>query len=332
MKKMLIVFLLAVTCLFFGVQRSEAGIPLLNIEGSGGGAIVPWAYIANPPKDGQQIGMPSAGAWFWTSSDYDFYFLNAAISPHKRVELGIAYANLDISELRSDLKADSLAALGAGLDGNEDDLSMIVAHVKLLLVEETDTLPAIAVSAEYKKSLNIEDMADDLTAGVRSIGGLSAAPGLLEWMGYDDDSGVDFNVMATKLWKNTPLPILTSLSIRATKANQTGFLGFSDDWKIQPEATVAVVARGDLIIGAEYRSKPDELNSVNEYLFTNAGGIRPTQLNKYSFEEDAFVDFFVVYLPPSIPGLTLAAGVANIGNIVHTDVNSIWAFNAKYDF
>ncbi len=330
MKRMLVVFFVAVTFLLFGVQRSEAGIPLLNIEGSGGGGIVPWAYLINPPKDGQQIGMPSAGAWYWASSDYNFTFLNAAISPHKRVELGITYANLDISELRSDLKADSLAALSAGLDGNEDDLGMIVAHVKLLLLEESDTMPAVAVSAEYKKSLDIEDMSDDLNVGVRSVLGASA-PGLLESMGYDDDSGVDFNIMATKLWKNTPLPILTSLNIRATKANQTGFLGFSDDWNIQPEATVAVVARGDLIVGVEYRSKPDELSSVNDYLFTNAS-IRPARLSEYTFEEDAFVDLFAVYLPPSIPGLTLTAGVANIGNIVHTDVNSIWAFNAKYDF
>lgn len=108
-------------------------------------------------------------------------------------------------------------------------------------MEESPTTPAVAVSVEYKKSLNIEDMADDLNVGVRSVVG-GGAPGLLESMGYDDDSGVDFNIMATKLWTNTPKPILTSLNIRATKANQTGFLGFSDDWKIQPEATVAVVA------------------------------------------------------------------------------------------
>ncbi len=46
--------------------------------------------------------------------------------------------------------------------------------------------------------------------------------------------------------------------------------------------------------------------------------------------EDDFIDFFVAYFPT--PKLTIAGGVANIGNVVHRETKSIWAFNINYDF
>ncbi|MBI4688016.1 MAG: DUF3034 family protein [Nitrospirae bacterium] len=321
-------FFIMTALVFVLNTQAKAGVPLLNIEGEGGGGIVPWAYLINPAKDGK-IGNPSLGAWTWISNGYTINFWTAGISVSDRVELGFAWQNLDISTLRDDLKGDSQIALGAGtsLDTGDDNMQMITAHAKFQLLKESDSAPAVALSAEFKKALSTDDLEDNLTRGVRGVLG-AGAPKLLEWMGVDSDSGVDFNLMVTKLWK-TKMPILTSVNLRLTKANQLGFLGFSDDYSLHPEVTVAVLPESNVAIGIEYRNKPDELKSVNDYLRANAGTTF-SALNNYTFQENDFIDFFIAYFPT--PKLSITAAVANIGNVVHKETNTIWAFNVKYDF
>ncbi len=331
MVKRVLTFFIMAALVFVLNTQAKAGVPLLNIEGEGGGGIVPWAYLINPAKDGK-IGSPSLGAWTWISSGYTINFWTAGISLTDRVELGFAWQNLDITQLRDDLRGDSYLALnpilaGAYLDTGDDNMQMITAHAKFLLLKETDSRPAVAVSAEFKKALGTDDLENNLTSGVRSVLG-AGAPKLLEWMGVDSDSGVDFNLMATKLWK-TKMPILTAVNLRLTKANQLGFLGFSDDYSLHPEVTVAVLPEPNVAIGMEYRHKPDELKSVNDYLRANAGAAF-SALNNYTFQENDFIDFFIAYFPT--PKLSITAAVANIGNVVHKETNAIWAFNVKYDF
>ncbi len=330
MKKTACSMLLASSLLVPFGQSAFANIPLLTIDSGGGGAIVPWAYISNAPKDGG-VGMPSASIWTWVSDSYTINFWPVAVSIGDRLEFGFAYQNLDISTLKSDLRGDSYAALGgaARLDAGLDNLQMITAHAKFQFLKETETLPAMAISVSYKKALDVDELDDNLTDSVRTDVGLTGAPKVMEWLGVDDDSGFEVNLMATKLWK-TKIPILTAVNLRYTQANQLGFLGFSDDWSLNPEFTLAILPEPNVAIGVEYRRKPDELKSVNDYLNANgvAGGF--SQLSDYSFGEDDFIDFFVAYLPT--PNLTIAAGVANIGNAVHRETKSIWAFNINYDF
>ncbi len=328
MKKTACSMLLASSLLVPFGQSALANIPLLTIDSGGGGAIVPWAYISNAPKDGG-VGMPSASIWTWVSDSYTINFWPVAVSIGDRLELGFAYQNLDISTLKSDLRGDSLAALPNVLDTKLDNVQMITAHAKFQFLKETETLPAMAFSVSYKKALDVDEVNDNLTKGARNTLGASA-PEVLKWMGLDDDSGFEFNLMATKLWK-TKIPILTSVNLRYTQAHQLGFLGFSDDWSLNPEFTLAILPEPNVAIGVEYRAKPDKYKSLNRYLGANggaAGGYRP--LDDYSFGEDDFIDFFVAYLPT--PNLTIAAGVANIGNVVHRETKSIWAFNINYDF
>ncbi|MCF6356042.1 MAG: DUF3034 family protein [Candidatus Polarisedimenticolaceae bacterium] len=332
MKKTACSMLLASSLLVPFGQSAFANIPLLTIDSGGGGAIVPWAYISNAPKKGG-IGMPAASIWTWVSDSYTINFWPVAVSIGDRLELGFAYQNLDISTLRSDLRNDSaaVAVLAANrLDTKLDNLQMITAHAKFQFLKETETLPAMAISVSYKKALDIDELDDNLTANVRAVLG-SGAPKVMEWMGVDDDSGFEVNLMATKLWK-TKIPILTAVNLRYTQANQLGFLGFSDDWSLNPEFTLAILPEPNVAIGIEYRKKPDELRSVHDYLNANAGGagVSNGALNDYTFGEDDFIDFFVAYLPT--PNLTIAAGIANIGNVVHRETKSIWAFNINYDF
>ncbi|MFC1602385.1 DUF3034 family protein [Pseudomonadota bacterium] len=341
MKKIACSALLASSLLVPFGQSAFANIPILTIEGEGGGAIVPWAYTSNASKDGG-IGMPAGSIWTWVSDSYTINFWPVAVSIGDRLELGVAYQNLDISTLRSDLRNDSSSALDtvlgvantARLDADLDNLQMITAHAKYQFVKESDTWPAMAVSVSYKKALDVDELDDNLTGDVRGIAGLAAAPDVLKWMGVDDDDGFEVNLMATKLWK-TKIPLLTAVNLRYTQANQLGFLGFSDDWSLNPEFTLAILPAANVAVGVEFRYKPDELKSVNDYLTANAGAaggllVNTGDLNDYSFKEDHFVDLFVAYLPT--PNLTIAAGVANIGNVVHRDTKAIWAFNVNYDF
>ena len=331
MKKIACSALLASSLLVPFGQSAFANIPLLNIEGEGGGAIVPWAYTSNASKDGG-VGMPAASIWTWVSDSYTINFWPVAVSIGDRIELGFAYQNLDISTLKSDLRDDSYVALGgaARLDAELDNLQMITAHAKFQFVKESENWPAMAVSVSYKKALDVDELDDNLSDDARAVLG-AGAPKVLKYMGVDDDDGFEVNLMATKLWK-TKIPLLTAFNLRYTQANQLGFLGFSDDWSLNPEFTLAILPESNVAIGVEFRYKPDELKSVNDYLNANGGGaVAATgNLNDYSFKEDHFVDFFVAYLPT--PNLTIAAGVANIGNVVHRDTKAIWAFNVNYDF
>jgi len=328
MKKTACSMLLASSLLIPFGQSAFANIPLLNIDGDGGGAIVPWAYISNASKDGG-VGMPAASIWTWVSDSYTINFWPVAVSIGDRIELGFAYQNLDISTLKSDLRSDSTDALAAlRLDTGLDNLQMITAHAKFQFVKESENWPAMAISVSYKKALDVDKLDDNLTSGARAVLG-AASPKVMKWLGVDDDAGFEVNLMATKLWK-TKIPLLTAVNLRYTQANQLGFLGFSNDWSLNPEVTLAILPAANVAIGVEYKHKPDKLRSVNDYLNANgvAGGF--SQLNDYTFGEDDFIDFFVAYLPT--PNLTIAAGVANIGNVVHRETKSIWAFNINYDF
>lgn len=319
--------LLAAIALIPVNRPAYAGLPLLNIDGDGGGAIVPWAYLSNPAGEGM-FGKPAFSAWRWSSDDYTFDFLGVALTVANRVEFGLAYQRADVDDLRDDLKADSAAALGGSmLDLGEDDAGIINAHAKVLLLKETDNWPAVAFSVTYKNALDVDDIDDSLTAGARAVIG-AGAPRVLDWMGVDDDDGFEFNLMATKLWK-TEIPILTSINLRYTQAVQLGFLGFSDHWSLNPEVTLAILPKPNLAVGVEYRQKPDELDSLNDYLGANAGA-RFAALEDYSFEEDAFIDFFVSY--QATPKLSISGGVADIGNVFHRKTRSIWAVNLNYGF
>ena len=106
MKRGVLTVLLAIAVLSPISRPTYAALPLLNIDGDGGGAIVPWAYLSNPTEE-RLFGMPSASAWTWWSDDYTFYFTGAALTVANRVEFGLAYQKADIDELRDDLRRDS---------------------------------------------------------------------------------------------------------------------------------------------------------------------------------------------------------------------------------
>lgn len=115
---------------------------------------------------------------------------------------------------------------------------------------------------------------------------------LLNALGAEDDDGVEVYASATKLLLAQSL--LLNATLRYTDANQNGLLGFggTNDHQLQPEVSVAYMLSRRLVIGGEYRMKPDNL--------------------AFAQEEDWF-DVFAAYALNK--NVTLTAAYADLGSI-----------------
>lgn len=186
-----------------------------TIEGASGGGLSTWALIAgNETSDG--IG-GSAHASIIELPDYSWQSHGAAIGLFDRVELSYARQNLDTQDVG--------ATLGIGQDYVlRQDVFGAKVRIAGDAVYVSPWMPQIAVGAQHKRTL------DGWVA--RAVGAKQTA-------------GTDFYVAATKLSLGTS--ILTGATVRLTKANQNGLLGFGgdkdDDYSVQFEGRSATRSR-----------------------------------------------------------------------------------------
>ena len=207
-----------------------------TVEGASGGGLTAWATIAgNSTKDG--IGA-QAGVTVAEVESYDFRSLNIAVGIFDRIELSYARQNFNTNEIG--------AALGIGQDfAFDQDVYGVKAKLFGDLVYGAPMLPAVAVGVQYKKNLD--------------------AP-IVAAVGARHSEGADYYVSATKLF--LAHSVLVNVTARATKANQTGILGFGgdkdDSYDLHFEGSVAYQLSRRFVIGGEYRSKPDKLGIARE--------------------------------------------------------------------
>jgi len=225
------------------ISAYEVGSRLLatggvtQIEGSAGSGIVPWAVL---PGYGQkdEWGGEIFGTYVNTN-DYDLSMVGVSVAINNRVELSVATQILGIDSIARPL----------ALPDNE--LKQTVAGVKVKLFGDLiyTTLPQVSVGIQYKKNTDFD------------------VPALT---GAKDDHGVDFYVAATKLWLSgiNGYPILLNTTVRSSKANQLGLLGFGGDLddsrSLLFEGSVGILLRRDLLLGFDYRQKPDNLSFAKE--------------------------------------------------------------------
>lgn len=222
-------------------QVAEPGKLLLTngigtIEGASGGGLTPWAVIAgNATRDG--IGA-QASATIAEFADYDLQVAGVAVGAWDRIELSYARQRFDTNWVGG--------VLGLGNDYKLDQ-DVWGAKVKLTgdMVYGSEWMPAIAAGVQYKKSLD--------APVVRAVGGAQA-------------EGTDLYVSATKLFLRWSL--LANVTVRATKANQNGLLGFGGDRRdertVHPEGSLAYQVSRRFAVGGEFRSKPDNLGIARE--------------------------------------------------------------------
>jgi len=258
-----------------------------QVEGAAGGGLTPWAVIGGYGTN-NEIGA-NVHYTYAKTGDYKLDTYGVTVGFYDRFELSIAEQKFDVSNLRNKVSS----GLGADVIGRDNITQTIIgAKVRVLgeAILDTDTwVPQVAVGVQYKKNHD----GDFVKSAV---------------VGAEDDHGVDFYISATKLLLDKN--VLLNSSLRFTKANQFGLLGFGgsrhDSYQPELELSAAYLISKNLAIGAEYRMKPDNLRSpANDALF---GGANVVDLK----EDDAF-DVFVAYAPTKHVSLT--AAYVNLGNI-----------------
>lgn len=208
-----------------------------TIEGSGGGGLASWATITGyGAEDG--IG-GNVHATLVDLPDYEFRSIGAAVGLWDRVELSVARQEFDTGG------TGALLGLGSGFTFTQDVVGVKVRLIGDAVYDQDTWMPQVAVGAQYKSN--------DQGAVINAIGGV-------------EDHGTDFYIAATKLFLAES--VLVSGTLRWTKANQTGLLGFGGDAgnDIEPqfEGSVGWLLSRNLVVGAEYRTKPDNLSFAKE--------------------------------------------------------------------
>ena len=207
------------------------------IEGSAGGGIATWATIAGAETRNGIGGTVHGTAVI--APDFTLRSYGASIGLFDRVELSYA---------RQDLDTDAAgAALGLGRDYR---ISQDVFGAKLrlfgnLVYDQAGWLPQLSIGVQRKRATR--------SALVRALGAKS-------------DRGTDYYVAATKLILDRG--VLLNATVRLTRANQGGLLGFGGDrqagYRPQFEGSAGVMLSPRIVVGAEYRTKPDNLGFAKE--------------------------------------------------------------------
>ena len=218
-----------------GKLLATAGVT--ELEGAGGGGLVPWALITGyGTRDA--VGA-NAHYTYVHLSDFDLHSAGAAIGLYDRLELSYAHQWFDTGE------AGGRLGLGRGFTFEQDIAGAKVRLFGDAVYGQDSWLPQVAAGAMYKSS--------DNGAVLRAVGARSA-------------EGVDFYLAATKLFLAQSL--LIDLTVRGTRANQFGLLGFGGDrtggYTAQAEGSAALLLRRDFAIGAEFRTMPDNLRFARE--------------------------------------------------------------------
>lgn len=244
-----------------------------SIDGAAGGGLTPWALTGSYAS----VGQFGASAYLTRlrTQDYGLTGYGVAASFDERIELSLARQDFDTGRTGTALGLPGLRL--------KQDIFAVKLRIAGDAVLDSDTwMPQIAIGLERKRL---------------DAGGLAPT---LQALGADD-RGTDVYLSATKLL--LAQGVLLNTTLRATKANQNGLLGFGgtahDRYKLLPEFSVAWLLRRNLAIGAEYRFKPDNLN--------------PSLLGE-GLKEDDWKDLFIAWAPGKNLSLTLAW--VDLGRIV----------------
>ncbi len=262
-----------------------------QVEGAAGGGLTPWALIGGYGTNNEVGG--NIHYTYVKSNDFKLDSYGFTLGLFDRVEFSVAQQEFDVSQLRNKVTA----GLGADAIGR-DSLDQIIVGLKVRVfgeaVLDADTwVPQVAVGLQYKENQDNEFIKSAV-------------------IGAESDHGTDVYIAATKLLLDKNL--LLNGTLRFTKANQFGLLGFggdkNDSYEPMLEVSAAYLLNKKLAIGAEYRMKPNNLRSpANAALF---GGAEVINLQ----EDDAF-DIFVAYAPTK--NIALTAAYVYLGNIATVD-------------
>ncbi len=269
------------TVLWFGILLASAGAgftlaaPALagdrlewtggvtDIEGSAGGGLVPWALIGGLGTN-VEVGA-TAFVTHVSTQDFALRTVGASVDVDNRVELSAARQRFDA------------ASVIPGLTLGQDIVGLKVRLAGDAVFDPDRWLPQIALGLEWKQTL-------DFNSVPRAVG---AARG----------EDVDFYLSATKVYfaALAGRNVIVDATLRRTRANQFGLLGFGGDgsgYTVNPECSAALWLYDELLLGAEYRDKPSNLAA---------------------FRENSAADVFLAWAP--VKNVSVTTAWADLGSI-----------------
>lgn len=249
------------------------------IEGGAGGGIEPWAVLAGMGTEDEYGG--SAFVTGLNLPDYRFKAYGAAFTLRNRLELSLA---------RQDLE---LVTLGPVLGLSNDHLRMDVFGVKARLFGDLvyGHGPQVSLGIQHKRQRDF------------------LVPGLV---GALRDSDTDVYLAASRLFLGGAFGYNLALNgtLRYTRANQGGLLGFGGDLnaekKLEPAIAGAVFFRPELALGAEWRGKPDNLGFAGE---------------------DRWRDVFLAWFPNK--QIAVVTAYADLGSVAGLDKQRGWYLSVQ---
>lgn len=213
-----VVTLIAVVgSVLMGGWQATAGVPLNTLQGAGGVAFNPLAYLSGQNRDAKPSGSealskPQFGSWYANlgAVDVDWTAIGVSETLFDRLELSYGYEV--VSPSSKNIKKHDVGA-------------------KLLLVPEnageTEYVPAVSVGTIWKSTDNVAD--------------------------GSDDSAFDFYGVATKLITQLPRPVLLSGGVLSTKEQVTGVFGYNSERDTTWFGNLDVIPLSSLAVGIEYK-------------------------------------------------------------------------------
>ena len=216
---------------------ATAGVPLNNLQGTGGIAFNPLAYTAGLPWDGDdggdttnavehsalngKVSRPQLGAWYVNLNDagINWWAGSAALTFVDRVEVSTGYGFVNAHKYGDkSINTYNVGAKVRFLDENAFDTSWV---------------PALAVGGVWKYT-------DSRTVEAFHL----------------DDNGFDGYVVASKLITQTPVPVLLSAGLLLSDEVVNGVVGHND-YDVVAFGNIDVLPAENVAIGLEYKQGVD---------------------------------------------------------------------------
>lgn len=242
---------------------------LIQIEGAGGGGLVPWATLSG--YDTQDDISMTANMTRVSVKDYKMLVFSMAASFYDRFELSLAKQELSLDTLGGQIRQD---VIGVKYKISSDALF--------------SEWPQISAGIQHK---SLQDTAIANALGAKST------------------SGTDFYLAATKIHLGAiaGYNAVWNVTARATKANEIGLLGFGsqtdDSYDVMLEASAGMLFSRHIAVGFEYRQKPDNLGLKEDDWFDVFITYIPNKSASFTF---AWTDLGTVAGAPNQQGFYLS--------------------------
>ena len=223
------------------VGTAYGGVPLNNLQGTGGIAFNPLAYTAGLPWEGGEtnalngiVSKPQAGAWYvnLTDAEINWFALGAAVTFFDRLEVsgGYGFVNAD--------------------NYGDNTINTYNVGAKLRFLDEnafdTSWVPALAVGGVYKYT-------DSKT---------------VDALGLDHD-GFDAYVVASKLITQTPIPVLLSVGGLLSDEVVNGVVGHND-YGASVFANIDIIPIKQVALGFEYKQGVNAGDGIRNHDYWDA--------------------------------------------------------------